>query len=189
MSYFYKSLLVFLISAVPLLELRASIPYAFLTEPLLNYRTALFLSVLGSWLPSFFVVFVLEHIEPLLRRIGFLRDFLDRLYVKTRARSERIKKWEFWGLVLFVGMPLPGTGVWTGSLAGYLLGLHKPKIILAALLGTLLAGLLMSFLMVFLKFSLEMITRYSFGFVLVLLLLAVLSGLVYRLARRVRPRP
>ncbi|MDR2429168.1 MAG: small multi-drug export protein, partial [Candidatus Margulisbacteria bacterium] len=65
----------------------------------------------------------------------------------TRAKSAQIQKWEFWGLILFVGVPLPGTGVWTGSLAGYLLGLNRRKIILAALLGTTLAGLAMTLIL------------------------------------------
>ena len=140
-----KELLMFIISAVPLLELRASIPYGFLAglPPLMVF----ILSVIGSWLPSFFVVFVLEHIEPFLRRIKFLDDFLTKLYAKTRAKSTQVQKWEFWGLIAFVGIPLPGTGVWTGSLAGYLFGLNKPKIILASLLGTTLAGLLMVLIM------------------------------------------
>ncbi|MDR1323668.1 MAG: small multi-drug export protein [Candidatus Margulisbacteria bacterium] len=134
-------LIVFALSATPLLELRASIPYGFLAG--LPPMAVFFLSVAGSWLPAFFVVFVLEHVEPLLRKIKFLNDLLDRVYAKTRAKSEQIQKWEFWGLILFIGVPLPGTGVWTGSLAGYLLGLSRRKIILASLLGTALAGLAM----------------------------------------------
>ncbi|GBR72578.1 small multidrug export protein [Candidatus Termititenax aidoneus] len=134
-------LLVLALSATPLLELRASIPYGFAVK--LPPLAVLLLSVAGSWLPAFFVVFILEYVEPFLRKIKFLNDLLDRVYAKTRAKSEQIQKWEFWGLILFIGVPLPGTGVWTGSLAGYLLGLSRRKIILASLLGTTLAGLAM----------------------------------------------
>ncbi|GBR75540.1 small multidrug export protein [Candidatus Termititenax persephonae] len=136
---------VFLLSVIPLLELRASIPYGFLAD--LSPLVVLLLSIIGSWLPAFFVVFVLEHIEPFLRKIKLLNAFLDRLYAKTRSKSENIRRWEFWGLVLFIGVPLPGTGVWTGSLAGYLLGLDKTKVIIASLLGTTLAGTIMAVLM------------------------------------------
>ncbi|MDR1453114.1 MAG: small multi-drug export protein [Candidatus Margulisbacteria bacterium] len=138
-------LIVFALSAAPLLELRASIPYGFLVG--LSPLTVLFLSIVGSWLPAFFIVFALEHIEPFLRKIKFLDALLDRIYAKTRAKSAQIQKWEFWGLVLFIGVPLPGTGVWTGALAGYLLGLGRRKIILAALLGTTLAGLAMTLIL------------------------------------------
>jgi uncharacterized membrane protein len=138
-------LIVFLISAVPLLELRASVPYGILAG--LPPLTVLLISIAGSWLPSFFVVFALGHIEPLLRRLKFLNGLLDRIYAKTRAKSAGIQELEFWGLLFFVGAPLPGTGVWTGSLAGYLLGLKRWKIILAALLGTTLAGVIMTLIL------------------------------------------
>jgi len=141
-------------AAIPLLEVRAAMPYALgiLKLPL---GAALFWNVLGSLCPAFFVVFILEHIEPFLRKIKFFNDLLDRIYAKTRAKSAQIQKWEFWGLVIFIGIPLPGTGVWTGSLAGYLLGLNRWKIIIASLLGTLLASILMA------AFTLTVMTAFS----------------------------
>ena len=142
-------------AAIPLLEVRAAVPYA-LGILKLSVSAALLWNVLGSWCPAFFVVFVLEHIEPFLRKIKFFSDLLDRIYAKTRAKSAQIQKWDFWGLVIFIGIPLPGTGVWTGSLAGYLLGLNRWKIIIASLLGTLLASILM------IVFTLTVITAFSF---------------------------
>jgi uncharacterized membrane protein len=165
-----KELIVIVISAIPLLELRASIPYALLMDPKLSPALALALSVFGSWLPAFFIVFLLEHIEPILRKQGMLNTFIDKVYTKTRAKSEQIKTMEFWGLVIFIAIPLPGTGVWTGALAGYLLGLSAVKIIFASLLGTLGAGILM----VFLSAYIALLIRYTLlGFLVALLALGV----------------
>ena len=161
-----KELVVVIISAIPLLELRASIPYALLMEPKLSPAFALGLSVFGSWLPAFFIVFFLEHLEPLLRRNSFLDKLIDKVYAKTRAKSEQIKTMEFWGLVIFIAIPLPGTGVWTGALAGYLLGLSAVKIIFASLLGTLGAGIFMTFLSAYIA----LLIRYTLWGVLVALL-------------------
>lgn len=173
-----KELVVVILSAVPLLELRASIPYALLIEPKLTPLMALLLGVLGSWLPAFFVVFVLEHIEPILRKVKLFNDILDKVYAKTRAKSEKIKTMEFLGLVLFVGIPLPGTGVWTGALAGYLLGLAPLKIITASLLGTTLAGILMTFLSAYIS----LVIRYTLAGVFTTALL----GLAYFLYKKYR---
>lgn len=173
-----KELVVIILAAVPLVELRASIPYAMLLEPKLSPIVALALSVFGSWLPAFFIVFVLEHIEPVLRKSKLLNDIIDKVYAKTRAKSEQIKTMEFWGLVIFIAIPLPGTGVWTGALAGYLLGLSPLKIIIASLLGTTGAGILMTFLSAYIG----LVIRYTLAGVC----FTALLGLLYFLYRKTR---
>ena len=164
-----KEIVVMLIAATPILELRAAIPYALLLEPKLSLWLALLLGVIGSWLPAFFIVFFLEHLEPWLRKSKYLNGVIDKVYAKTRANSQQIKEMEFFGLVLFVGIPLPGTGVWTGALAGYLLGLSPWKIILASLLGTTLAGILMTFLSAYI----DLLIRYTLAGVGLAAVLAV----------------
>lgn len=159
------------LAATPLLELRGSIPYAMLLDPVFPAWKALWLSVLGSWLPAFLIMYILEHAEPLIRKNKKTAQVLDAIYRKTRAKSQQIKDLEFWGLVIFIGIPLPGTGVWTGVLAAYLLGLSKGQTIFAAFLGTSIAGVIM----VFLSTYISAIIRFG----LMAIIATVLAIMVY----------
>ena len=134
-----------LVAAIPVLELRASIPLAMLSYNMPPLQ-ALMYSIVGSLFPVFPVLFLLEYIEPLLRRSKVLASLLDKVFAHTRSKSQMIKELEFIGLVLFIGVPLPGTGVWTGTFAAYLFGMPKWQALIAALLGTTIAGVIMVFL-------------------------------------------
>ncbi len=137
-------LITVIISAIPVLELRGGILYArALQIPALN---SLILGIIGSMLPVIPILILLGKIEPLLRRNRSLANLLDRVYARTRSNSKLIQEYEFIGLTLFIGVPLPGTGVWTGMLAAYLLGLPRMFSFLSALLGTTIAGIIMLFL-------------------------------------------
>lgn len=133
------------ISMLPLIELRGAIPLAInvykISPPL-----ALFLGIIGSLIPAIPILFFLGWIEPRLRKFPEIAKLLDFIYLKTRKKSALIREYEFVGLVLFIGLPLPGTGVWTGMLAAYIFGLQKNLSLLSALLGTTLAGIIMVFL-------------------------------------------
>ena len=72
------------------------------------------------------------------------RNLIERLENRAMSKSDSIKKYEFWGLVIFVGIPLPGTGAWTGSLIAALLEIDFKKAILAELLGIVMATIIMS---------------------------------------------
>jgi uncharacterized membrane protein len=98
------------------------------------------LSVAGNMLPIFLVVLLIERIVALLSRVGLFKRFFDWLYERTRRQSGLIQRYEFWGLVIFIGIPLPGTGAWTGALAAVLLGMSYWRSILACLLGVLIAA-------------------------------------------------
>ena len=74
------------------------------------------------------------------------RGIIEKLETRAMSKSDNIKRYEFWGLVLFVGIPLPGTGAWTGSLIAALLDVDFKKAILAELLGIAIATVIMSFL-------------------------------------------
>ena len=78
--------------------------------------------------------------------IGDLRGIIEKLENRAMSKSDNIKRYEFWGLVLFVGIPLPGTGAWTGSLIAALLDVDFKKAVLAELLGIAIATVIMSFL-------------------------------------------
>ena len=72
------------------------------------------------------------------------RPMVEKLESKAMGKSEKIEKYQFWGLVLFVGIPLPGTGAWTGSLIASLLGVRFRKAFPAVLLGIVMATVIMS---------------------------------------------
>ena len=79
-----------------------------------------------------------------MKKIRIFRGLVEKLEAKAMGKSDNIKKYEFWGLVLFVGIPLPGTGAWTGSLIAALLDVDFKKAVLAELLGIAIATVIMS---------------------------------------------
>ena len=79
-----------------------------------------------------------------MKKFKLFRGLIEKLETKAMGKSDKIKRYEFWGLVLFVGIPLPGTGAWTGSLIAALLDIDFKKAILAELLGICMATIIMS---------------------------------------------
>ncbi len=157
-----------LISAVPIVELRGAIPIAiaiFKMPPL----TALFYGIIGSLIPVIPILFALEYLEPILRKVSFFNTIIDKVFERTRSKSQMIKELELIGLILFIGIPLPGTGVWTGTLAAYIFGLNKYLALLAALIGTTIAGIIM----VFLSSYLHLILKYSALIIIVIIAAAI----------------
>ena len=107
-----REMLVFLISMVPILELRGGIIAASLMG--IEMWRAIFLCGLGNIIPVPFILLFITPIFRWLKRTKLFRPMVEKLETKAMAKSEKIEKYEFWGLVLFVGIPLPGTGAWTG---------------------------------------------------------------------------
>jgi len=153
-----------IISAIPIIELRGSIPFAILKLNLAPFA-AFSYGVAGSLIPVFPILFLLQFAEPILRKSSFFDQLLDKIYDRTRSKSKLIQDWELIGLILFVGIPFPGTGVWTGTLAAYLFGFSKIFSFFAALIGTMLAGVIMTFLSTLfqdnLSVILHLITKYA----------------------------
>jgi len=136
-------LIILIISAIPVIELRGAIPLA-LTVWGMPVIPVLILGIIGSVLPVFPILWFLDFATKIAHRFPRLGGFLDWLFTRTRAKSKQIERYEFWGLVIFIGIPLPGTGVWTGTVAAYLLGLSPWKTFWAGFLGTAIAGLIMT---------------------------------------------
>ncbi len=130
---------VFAVAMLPIVELRGAVPIGNNLFRLPLWQT-LALSIAGNIVPIFLIVFLLEKAVGLLSRVAFMRRFFEWLYARTRRRSGVIERYEFWGLVVFIGIPLPVTGAWTGSLAGVLLGLPYWRILLACSLGVCVAA-------------------------------------------------
>ena len=138
-----KELIVFIISMVPILELRGGILAAgpaFLDIPI--WRT-IPICLVGNLIPIPFILWLIRPIFAWLRGTKLFRPMVEKLEKKAMSKSDKIEKYEFWGLVLFVGIPLPGTGAWTGALIASLLGIDWKKSFGAIVLGVCIASVIM----------------------------------------------
>ena len=137
-----KLLLTFLISMVPVIELRGAIPIGIASgaDPWLVCA----LAIVGNLLPVPFILLFIRHIFAWMRRFDKLRSIVDALEKKANSKSDKVRKYEILGLFLFVAIPLPGTGAWTGSLVAALMDMKFGKAILSVALGVLTAGVIMT---------------------------------------------
>lgn len=142
--YVSKEVVVFIISMIPILELRGGLIVSKLLE--VPITTAIPLCIIGNIIPIPFILLFIKQIFKWMKKIKIFRGLVEKLESKAMGKSDNIRRYEFWGLVLFVGIPLPGTGAWTGSLIAALLEVDFKKAILAELLGIAIATVIMSFL-------------------------------------------
>ncbi len=134
-----RELIVIIIAMLPIFELRGAIPVAINIFGMPWYY-ALLLALVGNLLPVPLILLFLEAISKWLSRVPVLSRGLTWLFERTRRRSGIIEKYKRIGLMLFVAVPLPATGAWTGSLAAVLLGLGFWPAFLAIVAGVLIAG-------------------------------------------------
>ncbi len=134
---------VFIIALLPIVELRGAIPVG-INLYQLNWSKVFLLAFLGNLLPVPFLLLFLENLANLLSRIGIFAKFFNWLFTRTRKKGKVIEEYKFWGLLIFVGIPLPGTGAWTGSIAAFLLGMDFKSAIFAIIFGVGLAGILVT---------------------------------------------
>jgi len=133
---------------MPILELRGGIPVAMGLFHFPWYY-AFLLSVIGNLLPVPFILFFLDYVIRLLNKVRFFDRILNWLFERTRRRGKIIQRYERIGLVLFVAIPLPVTGAWTGALAAVLFGLRFRHAFLSILIGVLIAGVIVTCLSYF----------------------------------------
>ena len=136
---FSKELVVLAISALPVLELRGALPVAVNLFHFPWYY-ALLLAIIGNLLPVPFLLLFLNTIFRLLSKVDIFDRILHWLFEHTRRRGKIINRYERIGLALFVAIPLPVTGAWTGSLAAVLFGLKFKHAFLSIFVGVLIAG-------------------------------------------------
>ena len=136
---------VLFLSMAPLAESRVSIPlglFVYKLDPWVN----LFWAFLGNVLPAFFLYFFLKGLVGFLsENFSFFRRFFSWWFARVEKKYK--KSYEYYGLValvIFIGIPLPGTGVWTGMTAAYLFSLSFRKSILAVCLGAAIAGVIVT---------------------------------------------
>lgn len=138
-----KEILVFIISILPILELRGGLVAASLLE--LSPLKAYIISIIGNLLPVPFILLFINKIIVWMSnsKIRWMNKLSNSLINKADKNKSQIEKYGYFGLLLFVGIPLPGTGAWTGCLVASVLGLNKKKSFIYILGGILLASIIM----------------------------------------------
>ena len=150
-----KELIVFIISMTPVLALRGGLIAASLLG--IDLWKAIPICIVGNILPIPFILLFIERIFKALKNTRFVK-LIDRLEAKAEKGAKKIMKYKTWGLFLFVGIPLPGTGAWTGSLVAALFHFKVKDAVLSILGGLILATCIMCFISYGLPYLVMMIT-------------------------------
>jgi uncharacterized membrane protein len=137
-----NELIVFIVSLLPVLELRGGLIAAKLLG--VNLVPAFVICYLGNILPIPFILIFIRSIFNFLRNKKGFSKLIKKLEERSLRQSEKVKRWRDFGLVVFVAIPLPGTGGWTGALIAALLEMPVKKSFPLVALGVLIAGLIMS---------------------------------------------
>jgi len=129
----------FTLAMLPISELRGAIPYA-VSIGGLPWQEAYIIAVTGNFVPVIPILLAVGTVSDRLRRIPAFDRFFDWLFARTRRKGRLIEKFEALGLILFVAVPLPVTGAWTGAIAAFLFGVRKSLAVPAILAGICIAG-------------------------------------------------
>lgn len=137
-----KCVFTILVSMIPIIELRGGLPFGVALG--LPYYLAFPAAVVGNLIPTPFIIVYIRRIFKLMRRyFPRLNGLVDKLERKAHLKGKKVLKYQSIGLWLFVAIPLPGTGAWTGSLAAAFLDMRLKKAMPAVVLGVLTAGCIM----------------------------------------------
>ncbi|MBF4482859.1 MAG: small multi-drug export protein [Dehalococcoides mccartyi] len=136
-------LLVFLVSAVPVSELRGALPLA-INVLGIPWYWAYLIALAGNLLPVPFILFLLEKVLALIGHFAFIRKFTDWIVDLGKKRSAPVERYKRIGLLLLVAVPLPFTGAWTGSLVAVVLGLDRKEALIYISLGVVVAGVVVT---------------------------------------------
>ena len=139
-----KVLMTMLLSMVPVLELRGAIPIGVANG--LNFWVAIGVSIIGNLLPVPFIILFIRKVFTWLRRLSRKLDGLvTRLERRAKKKSDVVLRYAFWGLVVLVAIPLPGTGAWTGALVAAMLDMRLKRAFPAIALGVVIAAAIVAF--------------------------------------------
>ena len=139
-----KIIMTFLISMVPVVELRGAIPIGVAHG--LNFWVAIAVSIVGNLVPVPFIIIFIRKIFAWLRtKSAWLNNLVTRLENRALKKTDTVRKFKFWGLFIFVAIPLPGTGAWTGALVAAMLEMRVKDAFPAIALGVLPACIIVAF--------------------------------------------
>lgn len=133
----------FFISMLPVSELRAGLPYGIAQG--LEYPLALMAALLGNMVPvPFIIVYIKRIFEWMRKHMPRMNALVTKLENRAHLKGETVEKYGHWGLLLFVAIPLPGTGAWTGALIAALLNIRTAKAVPVILIGVCIAAAIMT---------------------------------------------
>ena len=135
-------LIAFVISLFPVLEIRGGMIASLLLD--VDFIKAFVICYLGNMLPIPFILLFIKKIFSLMRKNKHLRKIVEKLEARSDKKKGTMEKYEEWGLLFFVAIPLPGTGGWTGALIAALMDMRIKKALPIIALGVFIAGLIMS---------------------------------------------
>ena len=136
-----------LLSMLPVAELRGGIPYAIAHDihPILAYFVCV-----GANILAFPIVYLfLGLLHPLFKKVSLYENLFEKFVIRTRSKIEKnIEKWGFWGLMVFVMIPLPVTGAYTGTFAAWLFNIKKRQAFFSVAFGVIIAGIIVTIISV-----------------------------------------
>ena len=135
--------IVFIVSLLPILELRGGILVGFLLG--MDLLPSFIIAFIGNIIPVPFILMFIKFIFKKLKKTR-MKGFIEKIENKAMSKSDQVQKYAYLGLLLFVGIPLPGTGAWTGSLIAALLEMDNKKSFGIIVLGVIMAGIIISIL-------------------------------------------
>lgn len=141
-EHLIDGLKVLLASVLPYLELRGAIPLAWQLglDPLEAYIWA----VIGNMIPVIPILILIEPVIKWLSKFIMFKRICEWVLVRSRRQAPQVQKYGFWGLAIFVAIPLPMTGAWSGAAIAFILGMRKRVAFLSIFLGVLIAGLIVT---------------------------------------------
>ena len=143
-SFLGKLLMTFLISMVPVVELRGAIPIAVAHD--LPFWWAIPVAIIGNLVPVPFIIIFIKKIFAWLRtKSRWLNNLVTKLENRAISKIDTVKKYQFWGLFMFVAIPLPGTGAWTGALIAAMMDMDLKDAWPSITLGVITAGAIVAF--------------------------------------------
>ena len=142
---YFQGLLLFLFSMFPITECRLTIPFGIMIFKLPWYIVFI-VCVVANILIGSFLILTLDWFIELFRKNNFLDKIINKIIRRSEGKFDKYQRFKTNGLILFVGIPLPGTGAWTGALVSYILGLNRSLSVLSIIFGVLLSGIIMTIL-------------------------------------------
>ena len=144
LDFITKEMMVIMVAAMPVAELRAAIPLGVSLG--MSPLHAMILGLIGSMIPVPFLLFFLKPVFAFLRRSPYWRKLVDWVTRRTIKKTKKVHQYSAIGLMIFVAIPVPTTGGWTGSIAASLLNIRTKYAFLAIFAGNCIAAIIMTFL-------------------------------------------
>ncbi len=141
LDFLTKEIMVLMVAAMPVMELRVAIPMGVSLG--MSPLHAMVLGIVGSMIPVPFLLLFLKPVFRKLRKMPAFRRFVEWVTHRTLKKTSRIQKYSLWGLLLFVAVPIPTTGVWSGSIAASLLDMRVKPAFAVIFAGNCIAAVIM----------------------------------------------